>query len=100
MDTTTISERFHLRIKDEIAHRNANSRIDSFVDLLIKSVEDMFDSIDIIDCRRLVNSAYPITETHKRHKTDVDLFSSQPTNEVIVVWDGYYECNLDLRKYF
>ncbi|KAK6052232.1 hypothetical protein COOONC_10262 [Cooperia oncophora] len=47
LDTTMISERFHLRIKDEFLHRNSNSRVDSFVDLLVKAVEDISESLEV-----------------------------------------------------
>lgn len=47
LDTTMISERFHLRIKDEFLHRNGNSRLDALVDLLIKCVEDLSGSIEV-----------------------------------------------------
>ncbi|KAK6021925.1 hypothetical protein OSTOST_12392 [Ostertagia ostertagi] len=69
LDTTMISERFHLRIKDEFLHRNSNSRIDGFVDLLIKAVEDLSENIEVKDRRRFADSAYRLRETHKRHKT-------------------------------
>ncbi|KAK6027657.1 hypothetical protein OSTOST_06311 [Ostertagia ostertagi] len=47
MDTTMLSERWHLRLKNEVLHRNANPRIDCLVELLIRAVEDLADSNEI-----------------------------------------------------
>ncbi|KAK5981881.1 hypothetical protein GCK32_007917 [Trichostrongylus colubriformis] len=47
LDTTMISERFHLRVKEEFLHQNANSRLNGFVDLLIKVVEDLAESMKV-----------------------------------------------------
>ncbi|KAK6013483.1 hypothetical protein OSTOST_21200 [Ostertagia ostertagi] len=49
MDTTMLSERWHLRLKNEVLHRNANPRIDCLVELLIRAVEDLADSNEIKD---------------------------------------------------
>ncbi|KAK5966562.1 MULE domain-containing protein [Trichostrongylus colubriformis] len=76
LDTTMISERFHLRIKEEFLHRNANSRLDGFVDLLIKAVEDLSESMEVKDRRRLADSAYRLKETHKRHRTAAKLHAA------------------------
>ncbi|KAK5974572.1 C2H2-type domain-containing protein, partial [Trichostrongylus colubriformis] len=51
MDTTMISERWHLRLKTEFLHRNANTRADCLVDLLIRAVEDLAESDEIKVCR-------------------------------------------------
>lgn len=53
MDTTMLSERWHLTVKSDILHRNANSRLDSLVDLLIKAVEDKSESKEIMVTRKL-----------------------------------------------
>ncbi|WKY10634.1 hypothetical protein Q1695_002749 [Nippostrongylus brasiliensis] len=74
LDTTMISERFHLRIKEEFLHRNANSRVDGFVELLIRAVEEIANSIDVKERRRFVNCAYRLTETHKRHKAAAEMY--------------------------
>lgn len=47
MDTTMISERWHLRLKSEFLHRNANNRADCLVEILIKAVRDISESDDI-----------------------------------------------------
>ncbi|KAK5974864.1 MULE domain-containing protein [Trichostrongylus colubriformis] len=78
LDTTMISERFHLRIKEEFLHRNANSRLDGFVDLLIKAVEDLSESMEVKDRRRFADCAYRLTETHKRHRTATKIYAPNP----------------------
>ncbi|KAK6013719.1 hypothetical protein OSTOST_20940 [Ostertagia ostertagi] len=82
LETTMISERFHLRIKDEFLHRNANSRLDGFVDLLIKSVEDLSESLEVKDRRRLADSAFRLQETHKRHRAAAALYATNPEKVV------------------
>ncbi|KAK6032115.1 hypothetical protein OSTOST_01712, partial [Ostertagia ostertagi] len=88
LDTTMISERFHLRLKDEFLHRNANSRLDGFVDLLIKSVEDLSESIEEKDRRRFADSAYRLKETYKRHRTAVTLHGKNPEMVVNITEDN------------
>ncbi|WKY05431.1 hypothetical protein Q1695_006000 [Nippostrongylus brasiliensis] len=80
-----ISERFHLRIKKEFLNRDANSRVDAFVELLIRAAEEISESIDVKDRRRFVNSAYRLTETHTRHKYAVEKYKG---NTEMVVQAG------------
>ncbi|XGW34131.1 hypothetical protein V3C99_018154, partial [Haemonchus contortus] len=47
LGSTMISERFHLRIKEEFLHRNSKCRLDAFVELLINAVEDLSESIAV-----------------------------------------------------
>lgn len=47
LDTTMISERWHLRLKKDFLQRNANARADFLVDLLIRAVEDLAESNEI-----------------------------------------------------
>lgn len=47
METTMLSERWHSRLKNEILHRNANSRVDCLVELLIRAVEDLAESNEV-----------------------------------------------------
>lgn len=80
MDTTMLSERWHLTVKSDILHRNANSRLDSLVDLLIKAVEDKSESKKIMDRRRLVKSAYRAKETNKCHRKAVAYYAERQEN--------------------
>ncbi|XGW32103.1 hypothetical protein V3C99_010352 [Haemonchus contortus] len=68
MDTTMISERWHLRLKTEFLHRNANTRADCLVDLLIKAVEEISQSDEIKVRRRLATSSYRKQQTTKCHR--------------------------------
>lgn len=77
LDTTMISERFHLRIKDEFLHRNGNSRLDALVDLLIKCVEDLSGSIEVKERRRLVTCSFRLEETHKCHRLARDIYKGK-----------------------
>ncbi|VDL78660.1 unnamed protein product [Nippostrongylus brasiliensis] len=95
MDTTMISERFHLRIKEEFLHRNANSRIDGFVELLIRSVEELSGAMDIKERRRFVNCAYRVTETHKRHTTAQEFYHGK---DEMVVQVGPNEWRVDVSE--
>ncbi|VDL71811.1 unnamed protein product [Nippostrongylus brasiliensis] len=63
-----ISKRFHLGIKEEFLNRNENMRLDAFVEILIKAVEEMSDSMDVKERRRFVTCPYRLSETHKKHK--------------------------------
>lgn len=72
-----ISERFHLRIKDEFLHRNGNSRLDGFADLLIKCVEDLSDSIEIKERRRMVSCSFRMQETHKCHRLAKEIYKDK-----------------------
>ncbi|VDO25000.1 unnamed protein product [Heligmosomoides polygyrus] len=60
--------------------RNANSRLDSLVDLLIKAVEDKSESKEIMDRRRLVKSAYRAKETNKCHRKAVAYYAERQEN--------------------
>ncbi|WKY05987.1 hypothetical protein Q1695_006300 [Nippostrongylus brasiliensis] len=73
LQTTTVNERFHPRIKEEFLQRIGNSRIGSSVDLLIKSVENMADSMEVREHRRFDDSAHRRNEAHKRNRTAVEL---------------------------
>ncbi|VDL86116.1 unnamed protein product [Nippostrongylus brasiliensis] len=77
LDTTMISERFHLRIKEEFLHRNANSRIDGFVEMLIRSVEELSGAVDVKERRRFATCAYRLTETHRRHHTAEEIYGAR-----------------------
>uniref|UniRef100_A0A7I4YW39 DUF2786 domain-containing protein n=1 Tax=Haemonchus contortus TaxID=6289 RepID=A0A7I4YW39_HAECO len=58
MDTTMLSERWRLRLENEILHRNAISRVDCLVELLIRAVEDLADSNDVKDRRQLATASF------------------------------------------
>ncbi|KAK6038717.1 zinc finger, C2H2 type [Cooperia oncophora] len=76
MDTTMVSERWHLRLKTEFLHRNANTRADCLVDLLITAVEDLSRSDEIKARRRLVVASYRVQQTaicHRQAKKECDL---------------------------
>ncbi|KAK5974676.1 C2H2-type domain-containing protein [Trichostrongylus colubriformis] len=68
MDTTMISERWHLRLKTEFLHRNANTRADCLVDLLIRAVEDLAESDEIKVRRRLATASYRVQQTTMCHR--------------------------------
>ncbi|CAJ0605777.1 unnamed protein product [Cylicocyclus nassatus] len=71
LDTTMISERWHLRLKQDFLQQNANSRADFLVDLLIRAVEDIADTAEIRELENSVNmteatSSNPVTEAQER----------------------------------
>nr|CDJ82349.1 Protein Y54G2A.20 [Haemonchus contortus] len=78
LDTTMISERFHLRIKEEFLHRNSNCRLDAFVELLINAVEDLSESIAVKDRRRFAAAAYRLQETNKNHRRAETIYAQAP----------------------
>ncbi|KAK6037610.1 hypothetical protein COOONC_24886 [Cooperia oncophora] len=79
MDTTMLSERWHRTIKEDILHRNANSRLIHFVDMLIKGSEGRSNPTGImIDRRRLARSSYRALETNKRHRKAVAYYAKRP----------------------
>ncbi|VDL75409.1 unnamed protein product [Nippostrongylus brasiliensis] len=112
MDTSMISERFHLRIKEEFLHRNAHSRIDGILDLLIRSVEEISEAVEVKERRRFVNIAFRVQETHKRHKRAVEVYKAEMvtvmnenkwrvhnrdgTKSYDVTWEG--ECQCDSQR--
>ncbi|KAK5976143.1 hypothetical protein GCK32_000505 [Trichostrongylus colubriformis] len=71
MDTTMISERWHLRLKTEFLHRNANTRADCLVDLLIRAVEGLAESDEIKVRRRLATASYRVQQTTMYHRLAV-----------------------------
>ncbi|KAK6047073.1 hypothetical protein COOONC_15423 [Cooperia oncophora] len=68
MDTSMISERWHLRLKTEFLHRNANSRADCLVDLLIRAVEELSQTDEIKVRRRLAGRSYRLQQTTVCHR--------------------------------
>ncbi|KAK5982040.1 hypothetical protein GCK32_011983 [Trichostrongylus colubriformis] len=68
MDTTMISERWHLRLKTEFLHRNSNTRADCLVDMLIKAVEDLAESDEVKVRRRLATASYRVQQTTICHR--------------------------------
>ncbi|XGW27467.1 hypothetical protein V3C99_007794 [Haemonchus contortus] len=78
MDTTMVSERWHLRLKTEFLHRNANARADCLVDLLIRAVEEMSQSDEIKVSRRLAQRSYRIQQTTVCHRLALKLFQAHP----------------------
>lgn len=114
LDTTMISERFHRRIKEEFLHRNGNSRLDGFVELSIRAVKELAEDVEIKERRRFVGCAFRLTETHKRHRTALEMFkwnsdlvlkadpnkwevySKCRTKHFVVSWKG--ECNCNPQK--
>ncbi|CAJ0599280.1 unnamed protein product [Cylicocyclus nassatus] len=82
LDTTMISERWHLRLKKDLLQRNANSRADFLVDLLIKAVEDIADTTEIRDRRRLANASYRVQETSKCHRWALEYYERKPEKVV------------------
>ncbi|CAJ0605227.1 unnamed protein product [Cylicocyclus nassatus] len=78
MDTTMISERWHLRLKKDFLHRNSNIRADFLVDLLIKAVEDLADTNEIRDRRRAATSSYRVQEITKRHRKAMLYYERRP----------------------
>ncbi|KAK6043270.1 hypothetical protein COOONC_19227 [Cooperia oncophora] len=69
MNTTMPSERWHLCLKYEILLRNANTRVDFLVELLIRAVEDLAESNDIMDRRRLATASFRTQQTTARHRS-------------------------------
>ncbi|KAK6765232.1 hypothetical protein RB195_025244 [Necator americanus] len=78
MDTTMISERWHLRLKKDFLHRNANSRADFLVELLIRAVEDLADSAEIRDRRRLAASSFRVQQSTKCHRWALKHYENSP----------------------
>ncbi|KAK6021654.1 hypothetical protein OSTOST_12669, partial [Ostertagia ostertagi] len=83
MDTTMISEHWHLRLKSEFLNRNANSRADYLVDLLIRAVEELSQSDQlkrsVRQCvvkarRRLANSSYRSQQSAICHRLALKKF--------------------------
>ncbi|KAK6764144.1 hypothetical protein RB195_024462 [Necator americanus] len=78
MDTTMISERWHLRLKKDFLHRNANSRADFLVELLIRAVEDLADSAEIRDRHPLAASSFRVQQSTKCHRWALKHYESRP----------------------
>lgn len=78
MDTTMLSERWHLRLKSEVLHRNANSRADCLVELLIRPVEDLADSNEIKDRRQLASVSFKSQQTTIRHRDALVSYNGRP----------------------
>ncbi|KAK6734630.1 hypothetical protein RB195_018051 [Necator americanus] len=78
MDTTMISERWHLRLKKDFLHRNANSRADFLVELLIRAVEDLADSAEIRDLRRLAASSFRVQQSSKCDRWALKHYENRP----------------------
>ncbi|KAK6013142.1 zinc finger, C2H2 type [Ostertagia ostertagi] len=89
MDTTMISERWHLRLKTEFLHRNANARADCLVDLLIKAVEEMSKSDEIKARRRLAESSYRVQQTTICHRQAMKLFLPFPDRICLLSTDKW-----------
>ncbi|VDO07982.1 unnamed protein product [Haemonchus placei] len=53
----------------DFQQRNANSRIDCLVELLIRAVEDLADSNEIKDRRRLAQASFRTQQTSIRHRS-------------------------------
>ncbi|CAJ0602941.1 unnamed protein product [Cylicocyclus nassatus] len=77
LDITMISERWHLHLKQDFLQRNANSRADFLVDLLIRAVEDIADTAEIRDRRRSANASYRIQETTKCHRWAMTIYGKR-----------------------
>ncbi|KAK5969934.1 hypothetical protein GCK32_014766 [Trichostrongylus colubriformis] len=93
MDTTMISERWHLRLKTEFLHRNANTRADCLVDLLIRAVEDLAESDEIKVRRRLATASYRVQQTTMCHRFAVKhygrrLDSIRRAANAVNLWKG------------
>ncbi|KHJ86134.1 hypothetical protein OESDEN_14124 [Oesophagostomum dentatum] len=78
MGTAMISERWHLRLKKDFLQRNANSRADFLVDLLIRAVEDLSESTEIKDRRRLAAASYRVQQTAKSHRWALKHYEGKP----------------------
>lgn len=78
METTMLSERWHSRLKNEILHRNANSRVDCLVELLIRAVEDLAESNEVNDRRRLARSSYRVQQTVIRLRSAITYLGKNP----------------------
>ncbi|WKY01811.1 hypothetical protein Q1695_015653 [Nippostrongylus brasiliensis] len=89
MDTTMLSERWHLRVKKETLHRNVNSRVDCLVEMLIRAVEDLAESNEVNDRRRLARSSFRKQQTTIRHRSAVTFLAKNP--QVLCVGDNKWE---------
>ncbi|KAK6042171.1 hypothetical protein COOONC_20325 [Cooperia oncophora] len=93
MDTPTLSERWHLRLKNEVLHRNANSRADCLVELLIRAVEDLAHYNEIKDRRRQVVgkiASFRTQQTSKQHPSALQLYKRNPqkiSETSSITWD-------------
>ncbi|WKX94860.1 hypothetical protein Q1695_011824 [Nippostrongylus brasiliensis] len=69
------TERWHLRLKSEILHRNANARADLVADLLINAVKEMEIALDVRDERKL-HASYRIKENNIRHRMAIRFYKN------------------------
>ncbi|KAK5969559.1 MULE domain-containing protein [Trichostrongylus colubriformis] len=91
VDTTMLSERWHLRLKNEVLHRNSNTRADCLVELLIRAVEDLADSNDIKDRRRLARSSFRTQQTTKQHRKAQELYDGKIPEKILSKGSGIWE---------
>ncbi|WKY00766.1 hypothetical protein Q1695_015081 [Nippostrongylus brasiliensis] len=78
METTMLSERWHLRLKNEILHRNANSRADCLVGLLVRAVDELAESNEIKDSRRLATASFQVQQTAIKYRSTVAYLAKNP----------------------
>ncbi|KAK5973256.1 MULE domain-containing protein, partial [Trichostrongylus colubriformis] len=91
MDTSMLSERWHLRLKSEILHRNANSRVDCLVELLIRAVKDIADANNIMDRRRLAASSFRTQQTVICHRYAFTHYSGKTEEKIKLIATGKWE---------
>ncbi|WKX89891.1 hypothetical protein Q1695_009045 [Nippostrongylus brasiliensis] len=67
MDTTMLSERWHLRLKIVILYRNAKSRADCLVEYLTR-----------VDRRRLASASFRVQQTTVRYRSALKYLAKNP----------------------
>lgn len=95
MGTNMISERWDLRLKKDLLHRNANSGADFLVELVIRVIEDLAESTEIRvlsslsnielfleryfpDRRRLATASYRVRQSSRSHRWALKHFQLKP----------------------